>query len=254
MIGQFVAHYKILEKIGEGGMGVVYKAEDTKLKRIVTLKFLPPELTRDLQAKKRFLQEAQAAAALDHPNICAVFEIGEAEGTTYIAMPYVRGQSLKEKITAGPLAVEEALDIAGQVGEGLKEAHEKGIIHRDIKPANIMLTEKGQAKIMDFGLAKLAWAADLTKTAGTMGTLAYMSPEQARGDAVDHRTDIWSLGVVLYEMLAGQLPFTGEATQGVVYSILNKDPELLSVLRPDIPRPIVQVVTKALEKDSSRRY
>jgi serine/threonine protein kinase/thioredoxin-like negative regulator of GroEL len=254
MIGQFVAHYKILEKLGEGGMGVVYKAEDTKLKRTVALKFLPPELTRDLQAKKRFLQEAQAAAALDHPNICAVFEIGEAEGTTYIAMPYVRGQSLKEKIAAGPLAVEEALDIAGRVGEGLKEAHEKGIIHRDIKPANIMLTEKGQAKIMDFGLAKLAWAVDLTKTAGTMGTLAYMSPEQARGDIVDHRTDIWSLGVVLYEMLAGQLPFTGESTQGVVYSILNKDPEPLSVLRPDIPRPVVQVVTKALEKDSSRRY
>jgi non-specific serine/threonine protein kinase len=254
MIEKTISHYQILDKIGEGGMGVVYKAEDTKLKRTVALKFLPPELTKDPQAKARFLQEAQAAAALDHPNICAVFEIGEAENTTYIAMPYVRGQSLKEKIAAGPLSVEEALDIAGQVGEGLKEAHEKGIIHRDIKPANIMLTEKGQAKIMDFGLAKLAWAADLTKTAGTMGTLAYMSPEQARGDAVDHRTDIWSLGVVLYEMLAGQLPFRGEETQGVVYSILNKDPEPLSVLRPDIPRPVVQVVVKALEKDHSRRY
>ena len=254
MIGKFVAHYKILEKLGEGGMGVVYKAEDTKLKRIVALKFLPPELTRDLQAKKRFLQEAQAAAALDHPNICAVFEIGEAENTTYIAMPYVKGQSLKEKIAAGPLSVEEALDIAGQVGEGLKEAHEKGIIHRDIKPANIMLTEKGQAKIMDFGLAKLAWAADLTKTATTMGTLAYMSPEQARGDIVDHRTDIWSLGVVLYEMLAGQLPFEGDETPGIVYSILNKEPAPLTSIRPDIPRLIVQVVTKALEKDPSRRY
>jgi serine/threonine protein kinase/cytochrome c-type biogenesis protein CcmH/NrfG len=254
MIGQFVAHYKILEKIGEGGMGIVYKAEDAKLKRTVALKFLPPELTRDLQAKKRFLQEAQAAAALDHPNICAVFEISEAEATMYIVMPYVKGQSLKEKIAAGPLSVEEALDIAGQVGEGLKEAHEKGIIHRDIKPANIMLTEKGQAKIMDFGLAKLAWAADLTKTATTMGTLAYMSPEQARGDAVDHRTDIWSLGVVLYEILAGQLPFIGEEMQGIVYSILNKEPAPLTSIRPDIPRLIVQVVTKALEKDPSRRY
>ena len=155
MIGKLIAHYKILEKIGVGGMGVVYKAEDTKLKRAVALKFLPPELTRDAQAKARFIQEAQAAAALDHPNICAVHEIGEAEGATYIVMPYIKGQSLKEGIAAGPLSVDEALAIAGQVAEGLKEAHERGIIHRDIKPANIMLTEKGQAKIMDFGLAKL---------------------------------------------------------------------------------------------------
>jgi len=254
MIGHFVAHYKILEKLGEGGMGVVYKAEDTKLKRTVALKFLSPELTKDPQSKARFTKEAQAAAALDHPHICAVFEIGEAESTTYIAMPYVRGQSLKEKIAAGPLAVEEALDIAGQVGEGLKEAHEKGIIHRDIKPANIMLTEKGQAKIMDFGLAKLAWAADLTKTAGTMGTLGYMSPEQARGDVVDHRTDIWSFGVVLYEMLAGRLPFRAEETPGIIFSIMNKDPEPLSILRPDVPRHIEQAIAKALTKDPARRY
>ncbi len=197
MIERFVAHYKILEKIGEGGMGVVYKAEDTKLKRIVALKFLPTELTRDTHAKARFVQEAQAAAALDHPNICTVFEIGEAEGTTYIAMPYVKGQSLKERIAAGPLSMEEALAIAGQVAEGLKEAHEKGIIHRDIKPANIMLMEKGQAKIMDFGLAKLEAAVDLTRTMAVIGTAAYMSPEQARGEEVDHRTAIWSFGATL---------------------------------------------------------
>jgi len=254
MIGQFVAHYKILEKIGEGGMGVVYKTEDTKLKRIVALKFLPPELTRDLQAKKRFLQEAQAAAALDHPNICTIHEINEFEGQMFIVMAYIKGPSLKERIAHGPIKVAEALDISTQVAEGLWAAHEKGIIHRDIKPANIMLPEKGPAKIMDFGLAKLAWAADLTKTVGTMGTLGYMSPEQARGDAVDHRTDIWSLGVVLYEILAGQLPFIGEEMQGIVYSILNKEPAPLTSIRPDIPRLIVQVVTKALEKDPSRRY
>ena len=187
----FAGRYQVIEKLGEGGMGVVYKAEDTKLKRTVALKFLPSALTKDPQAKARFVQEAQAAAALDHPNICAVFEIGEAEGTTYIVMPCIKGLSLKEKVTAGPISVDEALDIAGQVAEGLKEAHERGIVHRDIKPANIMLTEKGQAKIMDFGLAKLTAAADVTQTLGIMGTIAYMSPEQARGEAVDHRTDIW---------------------------------------------------------------
>jgi serine/threonine protein kinase len=250
----FAGRYQIIEKLGEGGMGVVYKAEDTKLKRTVALKFLPSELTRDSQAKKRFLQETQAAASLDNPNICTVHEISEVEGRMFIVMNYVKGQSLKERIVLAPMKLEEALDISTQVGEGLRAAHEKGIIHRDIKPANIMLTEKGQAKIMDFGLAKLAWAADLTKTAGTMGTLGYMSPEQARGDAVDHRTDIWSFGVVLYEMLAGQLPFRGEETQGVVYSILKKDPERLSVLRPDVPRHIEQAVAKALTKDPARRY
>jgi len=200
------------------------------------------------------MQEAQAAAALDHPNICAVYEIGEAENATYIAMPYVRGQSLKEKIADGPLAVEEALDIAGQVGEGLKEAHEKGIIHRDIKPANIMLTEKGQAKIMDFGLAKLTSAADVTKTLTIMGTIAYMSPEQARGEAIDHRTDIWSFGATLYEMLTGQMPFGRKNDQALIYSILNDTPEPPSRLRKDIPRPVEQLVLKTLEKDKIHRY
>jgi eukaryotic-like serine/threonine-protein kinase len=254
MIGETVAHYKILGKLGEGGMGVVYEAEDTKLKRIVALKFLPPELTKDAQAKARFVQEARAAAALDHPNICAIYEIGEAEGKTYIAMPRVKGQSLKEKIAAGPIALEEALEIAGQIAEGLKEAHEKGIIHRDIKPANIMLTEKGQAKIMDFGLAKLAGAAEVTRTLGVTGTIAYMSPEQARGETVDQRTDIWSFGVTLYEMLAGVMPFGRKSDQALIYSILHESPESLSRLRPEAPLPIERIVHRALEKERSRRY
>jgi eukaryotic-like serine/threonine-protein kinase len=254
MIGQLIAHYEILEKIGEGGMGIVYKAEDTKLKRAVALKFLPPELTKDSQAKARFVQEAQAAAALDHPNICTVHEIGEAEGATYIVMPYVKGQSLKERIEPGPLPIEEALKIAGQVAEGLKEAHENGIIHRDIKPANIMLTEKGQAKIMDFGLAKLASGADVTKTLTVMGTIAYMSPEQARGEVVDHRTDIWSFGATLYEMLTGQMPFGRKRDRALFYSILNETAETASRIRPEISQNIERIILRALEKDKSRRY
>jgi serine/threonine protein kinase len=254
LIGKIISHYHILEKIGEGGMGVVYKAEDTKLKRTVALKFLPPELTRDSQAKARFFQEAQAAAALDHPNICPVFEIGEAEGTTYIAMPYVKGQSLKERIALGPLSVEDALAIAGQVAEGLKEAHDKGIIHRDIKPANIMLTEKGQAKIMDFGLAKLESGLELTRTMAVMGTAAYMSPEQARGEEVDLRTDIWSFGATLYEMLTEQKPFGQKHDQALLYSILNDSTETVSRIRPEIPKPLDFVLQKALEKDKLRRY
>jgi len=254
IIGKTIAHYKILEKIGEGGMGVVYKAEDTKLKRTVALKFLPPEMTRDAQAKARFVQEAQAAAGLDHPNICAVFEIGETEGSTYIAMPYVKGQSLKERIAAGPLSMDEALAIAGQVAEGLKEAHERGIIHRDIKPANIMLTEKGQAKIMDFGLAKLESGLELTRTMAVMGTAAYMSPEQARGEEVDQRADIWSFGATLCEMLTGQKPFGQRYDQAPIYSILNDTTESVSRIRPEIPKPLDRVIQKALEKDRFLRY
>jgi serine/threonine protein kinase len=254
MIGETIAQYRIIGKLGEGGMGVVYEAEDTKLKRTVALKFLPPGLTRDLQAKARFIQEAQAAAALDHPNICAVYEIGEAEGTTYIAMPCVRGRSLKDRIAAGPFSLEEALDIAGQVAEGLKEAHGRGIIHRDIKPANIMLTDKGLAKIMDFGLAKLASRAEVTKTLAVTGTPAYMSPEQARGEVVDQRTDIWSYGATLYEMLAGVMPFGRKGDQALIYSILHENPAPLIRVRPEIPVQIERIVNQALEKDKSRRY
>lgn len=246
--------YKIIEKLGEGGMGVVFKAKDAKLDRLVALKFLPPDMTKDKEAKKRFIQEAQAAAALDHPNICTVHEVNEVEGQAFIAMAYIAGQSLKERIAAGPLEIGAALDIAIQVAEGLKEAHGKGIIHRDIKPGNIMLTEKGQAKIMDFGLVKLEWKPDFTKTSTIMGTVAYMSPEQARGEAVDQRTDIWSFGVMLYEMLAGTRAFGNKSDQALLYAILNESPEPLSRVRPDIPRPIEQIIAKALEKDRSRRY
>jgi serine/threonine protein kinase len=254
MIGQTVSHYRILGKLGEGGMGVVYEAEDTKLRRNVALKFLPPDLVRDPQAKARFIKEAQAAAALDHPNICAVYEIGEAEGTAYIAMPYVRGRSLRERIAAGPLPLKEALEIARQVAEGLKEAHRKGIIHRDIKPANIMLTEKGEAKIMDFGLAKRASSAEVTKTLAVTGTPAYMSPEQARGEEVDDRTDIWSFGATLYEMLTGVMPFGRKSDQALIYSILHEIPEPPGRMRPGIPVQLERIVQKSLEKDLSLRY
>ncbi|NOR12826.1 MAG: protein kinase, partial [Candidatus Aminicenantes bacterium] len=249
-----ISHYKILSKIGEGGMGVVYKAEDTKLKRVVALKFLPPELMRDQEAKERFVQEAQAAAALDHPNICTIYEINESEGNTYISMAHIKGQSLKEKIASGPVKIEEALDIAIHTAEGLKEAHEKGIVHRDIKPANIMLTEKGQVKIMDFGLAKLSWGVDLTKTATIMGTVAYMSPEQASGEKIDHRTDIWSLGCVLYEMLAGQRPFKSTHDQAAIYSILNEEPEPIASLQKDLPIGFEMILHSCLQKDPRNRY
>ncbi len=230
--------YTIIEKLGEGGMGAVYKANDSRLERVVALKFLPAGMTRDENAKKRFVQEARAAAALDHPNICAVYEVDEVRGQSFIVMAYIQGLSLKDKIATGFLKVEDALGIAIQVAEGLAEAHSRGVIHRDIKPGNIMLTEKGQAKIMDFGLAKLEGKADLTKTSMVMGTTAYMSPEQARGDPVDQRTDIWSFGAMLYEMLAGTGPFGKKSNQALIYSILNEPPKPLTARRPDIPRPL----------------
>jgi len=254
VIGKTISHYKILAKIGEGGMGVVYKAEDTKLKRTVALKFLPQEFTRDKDAKERFIQEAQAAGALDHPNICTVYEINEVNDQTFIVMAYIKGQNLKDRFKSGLLEVEDALEIATQVAEGLQEAHEKGIIHRDIKPANIMLTAKGQAKIMDFGLAKLSWGVDLTKTATIMGTVAYMSPEQAKGEKIDHRTDIWSLGAMLYEMLTGERPFKVTHDQAVLHAILNEDPVPITKIRKDIPQELEKIVKKALEKDLKKRY
>ena len=255
MIAKKISHYKILEKLGEGGMGVVYKAEDTRLKRTVAIKFLPPVLTRDSEAKQRFIQEAQAASALDHNNICNIHEIDEAkDGQTYIVMACYEGETLKDKIRKGPLKVEEAIDITFQVAEGLKKAHDKGIVHRDIKPANIFITEDGIAKILDFGLAKLTGPTQLTRTGTTLGTVPYMSPEQARGEKVDHRTDIWSLGVVLYEMLTGHLPFQGEYEQAVVYMILNEEPEPLSKLRPDVPSKLERIVVTALAKSENERY
>ncbi len=254
MIGKTISHYKILEKLGEGGMGVVYKAEDTKLKRTVALKFLPPEFTRDKDSKERFFIEAQASAALEHQNICSIYEIDEQEDQIFIAMSYIEGQNLKEKIESGPLKIDESLKIAFQIAEGLQEAHEKGIVHRDIKSANIMINEKGQVKIMDFGLAKLKGKSKLTKVGTTVGTTSYMSPEQSMGKKVNHRTDIWSLGVLLYEMVTGQLPFKGDYEQAVVYAILNEDPEPVTAIRTGVPQELERIINKALVKDPSERY
>ncbi|MGB2696587.1 MAG: serine/threonine-protein kinase, partial [Candidatus Zixiibacteriota bacterium] len=254
MIGKNVSHYKILEKLGEGGMGVVYKAQDTRLMRTVALKFLNPQTLGSEEEKTRFIREAQAAAALDHPNICTVYEIDEVKGHTFISMVCIDGENVRDKIASGSLKAEEAIDIAIQIGRGLQMAHEKGIVHRDIKSGNIMLTSTGQAKITDFGLAKLTGQTTLTRTDTPMGTIAYMSPEQARGEVVDHRTDIWSLGVVLYEMITGSLPFKSDYHQAVVYSILNEDPKPITELNKGIPESLEKIVNKALEKDPSNRY
>jgi non-specific serine/threonine protein kinase len=216
MIGQTISHYRIAEKLGEGGMGVVYKAEDTQLRRTVALKFLTQQGLSDPETKARLIREAQAAASLDHPNICGVHGFHEEGGQTFIAMAYIDGASLAEKIKQRPLALEEACDIAIQIGEGLQEAHDQGVVHRDIKPANVMLTRKGRVKITDFGLAYLAGRSKLTKSGTTMGTPLYMSPEQALGQAADRRSDIWALGVVLYEMIAGKPPFESEYAQAIV--------------------------------------
>ncbi len=246
--------YRIIQKIGEGGMGVVYKAQDTKLDRPVALKFLPPELTRDSDSRKRFIQEAKAAAALNHPNITVIHEIGEDRGQTFIAMEFIDGRTLKQKMDEGHLEIEEAVNIVSQVAEGLKEAHEKGIIHRDVKPANIMLTKGGQAKIMDFGLAKLTVGAELTKPSMIMGTAAYMSPEQARGEDIDLRTDIWSLGTMFYEMLTGASPFPGDDTRATLHAILAKDPTPASSIRPNIPSFADHILNNTLAKERNERY
>jgi len=255
VIGKTVSHYRVLEKLGEGGMGLVYKAEDLTLGRTVALKFLPPELTRDPAAKERFKHEARAASALDHPNICTIHEIGETEdGQMFIAMACYEGETLKKKIERGPMDPHEAIKVAVQVGEGLAKAHGRGIVHRDIKPANVMITDDNVAKILDFGLAMLAGQVRLTKTPSTLGTVAYMSPEQASGREIDHRTDIWSLGVVLYEMIAGRLPFRGEHEQAMMYSILNEEPLPLVSGHSGLPKEIVTILEKALAKDPGKRY
>jgi TolB-like protein len=254
MIGKTVSHYRIVEKLGEGGMGVVYKAEDTTLGRAVALKFLPGELTRDAEAKERFIQEARAASALDHPNICNIHEVGRTEdGQTFIAMAYYEGEDLKSRIGRGPLKLDEALDIAVQIAQGLAKAHGQGIVHRDIKPANILITKDGLVKIVDFGLAKLG-GAKLTKAGSTLGTAQYMSPEQARGEDVDARSDIFSLGAVLYEMLTGKHAFSGEYEQATLFAIMNEEPAPVTSLRSGIPMELERIVQKALAKNPSERY
>jgi serine/threonine protein kinase len=269
--GQTISHYTIIERLGGGGMGVVYKAEDTNLRRTVALKFLPSSLSGDPEAREWFVREAQAASALDHPNICTIHEIGESNGQMFIVMGYYEGKTLKELIQASrtaadgasgtedvggpsPIPLNEALDIAIQVGDGLARAHEAGIVHRDIKPANIIVSPRREVRILDFGLAKLSSQTMLTRAGSTLGTAAYMSPEQARGTEVDHRSDIWSLGVVLYEMLTGRLPFRSEYERALIYSILNEDPRPVRSLNPAIPEVVEQIVERAMAREPEERY
>ncbi|MBK5293524.1 MAG: protein kinase, partial [Acidobacteriia bacterium] len=254
MIGQTISHYRISEQLGSGGMGVVYKAEDTNLDRTVALKFLASHLLESEEHKQRFLREAKAAASLDHANICTVYEVGEVDGRVFLAMGYIDGPEVRAKIKERPLKLDEALDIAVQAGEGLRAAHQKGVVHRDIKSSNVMLTSAGQVKIMDFGLAQLTGGTRLTKTDTVLGTPAYMSPEQAQRLATDERTDIWSLGVVIYEMVTGRLPFAGEREPAVVYSIIHEPQEPMTAIRAGVPLELDRIVGKALAKNPEDRY
>lgn len=254
MTGRTISHYRVLDKLGEGGMGVVYSAEDTKLERKVALKFLAPNLLSEEEAKRRFLREAKAAAALHHPNICTVFEVDEADGQLLLAMALLDGEPLEDRIAQGPLPLNEAVEIARQIAEGLEAAHRSSVVHRDIKPANIMVDSTGHVTIMDFGLARLTEASRLTKVDETVGTAGYMSPEQLQGSETDHRTDIWALGCVLYEMVAGVRAFKGEYQQALAYEIVNEQPEPLTSVRAGVPMELEFIAGKCLEKDPEDRY
>lgn len=255
MIGTRISHYNILEKIGAGGMGVVYKAQDIRLGRLVALKFLPPGLDAGDEEKQRFVIEAQATSSLDHPNICTVYEIDETEnGQMFIVLAYYTGETLKSRIEKGALAIREAVEIARQIAQGLAKAHEQGIVHRDIKPANIMITPQEIAKILDFGLAKLAGGSHITRSHTTLGTLAYMAPEQARGDETDQRADIWSIGVLLYEMITGRLPFPAASELALLYAINNEEPAPASQVRPEAGLRLDAIISHCLEKEPGDRY
>ncbi|MCK4539151.1 MAG: protein kinase [Candidatus Krumholzibacteria bacterium] len=255
MVGETISHYKIIEKLGKGGMGAVYKAHDTKLDRTVALKILLPHLSADVKARKRFVQEAKSASALDHPNICTIYEIDETrDGAIFIAMACYEGGTLRERIDRGPLSILETVEIIQQISSGLSKAHRSGIVHRDIKPSNIMFTMDGNVKIVDFGIAKLEGATRITLEGITVGTASYMSPEQARGEKVGPETDVWAAGVILYEMLVSAMPFTGDYDPAVIYSIINESPELISVQRRDVPAALENLVDKTLEKDARKRY
>ena len=253
--GTTLGPYTIVSQLGSGGMGVVYTAHDPRLDRHVAIKMLPPDLTRDEIAKQRFLQEAKAASALDHLNICTIYEINETpDGQLYLVMAHYDGETLKERIARGPLGFDDALDTAIQVGQGLAEAHGAGIVHRDIKPANLIVTTDGTVKILDFGLAKLMGFESITGSAATLGTVAYMSPEQAQGRDVDGRTDIWALGAVLYEMVTGQIPFQGENLLAIAHAIQHRHPAPLSALRSGTPAQLERVVSRTLAKSLEVRY
>ena len=254
MIGTTVFHYKILEELGRGGMGKVYLAEDLQLKRKVALKFLPYELIRDDETRTRFIHEAQAASALDHPHIGTIFEINENDENPFIAMAYYGGGTLLDKIRQKDLSIEQSMKIIRCIAEGLQKAHNKDIVHRDIKPANILFTEDGEPKVIDFGLAKFLGKTVLSRSGTTVGTIAYMSPEQAMGKKIDARTDIWALGVILYEMLAGENPFKGEYEQAIMYAIVNENPEFISKIRTDIPLELDKILDKALNKNPEKRF
>ncbi len=269
MIGKLVGHYRILSELGSGGMGVLYKAEDTRLHRPVALKFLPPKFTQDSQALERFRREGRAASALNHPNICTIYGVDEHEAQPFIAMEYLEGKTVKERIAEEPFSTDEILEVGIQIADALDAAHSKGIVHRDIKPANIMITDRGQAKALDFGLAKLTSEdlpdtsqtkdsatedPDLTNPGAAVGTIAYMSPEQARGEKVDSRSDLFSLGVVLYEMVTGRQAFTGSSTAVLYDAILNRMPVAITEIDPNVPAELDQIVQKALEKDRRLRY